>query len=371
MITNFTVGPAKLYTGVEDFLCECLQKGMGELGHRSAEFTEISKQTIADFRDFFEVPKDYRIFYTYSATEGLELALKNCVEKKSTHVVNGNFGNLWAGLAKKTGAGTKTQEIFSLETENLHHGERVDIQKILEKKPEISDNTEMLCITANETASGVAYSPEEITEISGSALLAVDITSGIGGYAYDFSSADIWAFSVQKALGLPAGLGILIVSPRAYEKSLQLEKQGQDLGGHHSFSALEKKMSGKFQTPSTPNFLGILGLGYISRQFKKDFGTVKNLAEITAKKARNFYDFLENSEISQNLKPLVRDKKAQSNTILVATGDEKFLAEKFSELKSTGIQIGKGYGKFKPQNFRIGNFPVHKESDLENLRRFL
>jgi len=379
MITNFTVGPAKLYHGVENFLCECLQNGYGELGHRSAEFSEISKQTISDMRSFFQIPENYRIFYTYSATEGLELATKNCVNTNATHVINGNFGNLWAGLSEKTG---KIVQKFSLETEGLHHGERVDLQKIL---PEISQNKEtlpeMVCITANETASGVAYSPSEISgfsqklsEISEDILLSVDITSGMGGYAYDFSSADIWAFSVQKALGLPAGLGILIVSEKAYQKSLAREKSGNDVGGHHSFSGFEKKMKGKFQTPSTPNFLAIAGLGYISRKFSEDFGTIQNLAKITQKKAEKFYAHIEkNSEIF-GLSPLVMDKKSRSNTIVVLRGadknpeiSEKSLAEKFKNLKNSGIQIGKGYGTFKSQNFRIGNFPVHAWEDLENI----
>lgn len=367
MITNFTVGPAKLYTGIENFLCECLQKGYGELGHRSAEFTRLSQQTISDFREFFEVPEDYKIFYTYSATEGLELATKNLVTQKVAHVSNGNFGNLWAGLSQKTG---KIVQKFSLESEGLEHGERVSLQKIL---PEISPETEMVCITGNETASGVAYSPSEISNFSqnlkqkfsgntNDPLLAVDITSGIGGYAYDFSSADVWAFSVQKALGLPAGLGIVIVSPRAYAKSLAREEAGNDVGAHHSFSALEKKMAGKFQTPTTPNFLGILGLGYIARTFAQDFGTVQNLEKITREKAENFY-----KNIPESLSPRVKDSKARSITILVLTGAEKVLAEKFSGVSEEGIQIGKGYGGFKKEDFRIGNFPVHSSYDVNNL----
>jgi len=400
MITNFTVGPAKLYHGVEDFLCECLQNGYGELGHRSAEFSEISQNTIQNLRSFFEIPENYRIFYTYSATEGLELATKNCVNTNVTHVINGNFGNLWAGLSEKTG---KIVQKFSLETEELQHGERVNLQKIL---PEISKNSEnipeMVCITANETASGVAYTPSEISEfsqklseISEDILLSVDITSGMGGYAYDFSSADIWAFSVQKALGLPAGLGILIISEKAYQKSIERElgesgeksensavrKRKNDVGGHHSFSGFEKKMKGKFQTPSTPNFLAIAGLGYISRKFSEDFGNIKNLAKITQEKAEKFYTQIEkNAEIS-GISPLVNDKKARSNTILVLKGtdqnsekpeiSEKLLAETFKNLKNSGIQIGKGYGTFKSQNFRIGNFPVHTWEDLESILKNL
>lgn len=390
MITNFTVGPAKLYHGVESFLCECLQNGYGELGHRSAEFSKISEQTIADFRKFFEVPQDYRIFYTYSATEGLELATKNCVTKNVTHVSNGNFGTMWAGLSQKTG---KTVQKFSLESEGLEHGQRVDLQKIL---PEISEDLEkkpeMVCITANETASGVAYSPSEIFGFSSelkqkfsgngdSPLLAVDITSGMGGYAYDFSSADIWAFSVQKALGLPAGLGILIVSEKAYQKSVTRESEKKskggknDVGAHHSFSSLEKKMNGKFQTPTTPNFLGIAGLGYIARTFAKDFGTVGNLEKNTREKAENFYEQVEKNSETSGLSPLVTDKKSRSTTILVLKGvtedSEKFLEEKFAQIKNSGIQIGKGYGGFKPQNFRVGNFPVHGTEDLENVLKNL
>jgi len=234
----------------------------------------------------------------------------------------------------------------------------------------------MICLTANETAAGVAYSPQEIFTFSqklknskyfADTLLGVDITSGIGGYAYDFASADIWAFSVQKALGLPAGLGLLIVSPRAYEKSIQLEEEKKDVGAHHSFSGLEKKMKDKFQTPATPNFFGILGLGHISRTFLKDFGSMKNLEKITTDKAQDLYNFLENS---QCFKPRVSDINARSKTIIIAkkrNDSEKFLAEKLNKLQESGMQIGKGYGPYKLQEFRIGNFPVHTKNDIENL----
>jgi Phosphoserine aminotransferase len=50
-------------------------------------------------------------------------------------------------------------------------------------------------------------------------LLGVDVTSSMGAVEYNFSVADAWFFSVQKAFGMPAGLGILIVGPKILEKA--------------------------------------------------------------------------------------------------------------------------------------------------------
>ena len=53
-------------------------------------------------------------------------------------------------------------------------------------------------------------------------LIAVDAVSSAPYGDLDYRLLDIVFFSVQKLFGLPAGLGILIVSPRAIEKSEQL-----------------------------------------------------------------------------------------------------------------------------------------------------
>jgi phosphoserine aminotransferase len=74
----------------------------------------------------------------------------------------------------------------------------------------------------------------------------------MAGIKLDFRLADIWYASVQKCFGLPAGLGLLICSPGAI-------KQAEELGERNHYNSLTfmKEMMNKWQTPFTPNVLGI------------------------------------------------------------------------------------------------------------------
>ncbi len=352
LVTNFTVGPAKLYHGVADFLCAELQNGLGEVSHRSKTFTEMSAASITAFREFFQIPDEYHVFYTYSATEGMEILTRSAVDEKVCHVSNGNFGNVWAKTSQK--AGKIVQKISN------ENGTRVELSEIIP-----AQNTELLAITANETATGIAYSPQEITEIRNTfpeILLGVDVTSSMGAIAYDFSKADGWFFSVQKAFGLPAGLGVLIVSPRLMQKAAARQESGADVGCHHRLTDLEKSMSGKFQTPTTPNVMNIAALGYISRQLQSDFGSLVELHKMTQTKAQLLYDFFADHS---KFRPAVATGRSES--VIVVDGSEADLADLHQRLKASDIEVGKGYGGKKAVQIRIGNFPVHKMADIENL----
>lgn len=356
---NFTVGPAKLYTGVEDNLIENIKNGYASLSHRSSKFSYISKEGINYFKKFFNIPKDYKVYYTYSATEGLELSIRALVSQKSIHYVNGTFGWVWANIARKNGKKTIIkEEIFGnrapLQFSNL------DIE-----------NCDMACVTANETSSGIGCSSQEISEFSKKlpkeTLLAVDVTSSMGGLSYNFLDADIWAFSVQKAFGLPAGLGVMIVSPKAYEKAKTLLETGKEGGNHHSFVALEKIMAEKFQTPTTPNVLGICSFQFINKKFTEDFSSVKYIEAKTVEKANFLYDFFDSHS---KFKPFIANKNNRSKTIIVIEGTLENIREKKKYLESKGVLVGSGYGLYKETQFRIANFPVHTMEDMKYLVSF-
>lgn len=348
---NFTVGPSKLYPGVTDFITRSLQEGLGELSHRSPQFSILSENTLTSFRSFFQIPDDYHIYYLSSATEGMEVVLRSGVTTKSCHVVNGNFGELWSKQAQRA----------QKEVQVLTNGEqRVPLDAIV---PDA--DAELLAITANETASGISYSPEDLAKIRHrypECLLAVDVTSSMGAVAYDFRSADAWFFSVQKALGMPAGLGLLVVSPRFFEKAHLREAEGHDVGAHHSLPGLHKKMVGKYQTPTTPNVLSIATLGFLADSLQKEYGDIVSLYQYTSAKAQKLYAFF---EAHPSLSPAVQE--GRSETTIVVDGSEDYLQDLHARLATKDIVVGKGYGLKKTTQLRIANFPVHREEDMQVL----
>ena len=84
--------------------------------------------------------------------------------------------------------------------------------------PSRPDDTDLVCITQNETSTATQLREGFILNLYnrlGGALLAVDATSSLAGLNLKYIKADIWYGSVQKCFGLPAGLGVMILSPRA------------------------------------------------------------------------------------------------------------------------------------------------------------
>lgn len=401
-VTNFNVGPAQLYDGVAEFYSEILTSGIGSISHRSQKFTDISKAGLDCARLFFTIPEDYKIYYTYSATESMELVIRGLIEEKSAHVVNGNFGNVWYKVAVHNGRKTQKFE-NNTNKKNVSENTRVELNDVIEEVKSYENNSDKnsrkkidtVCITGSETASGIGYSPNEISEfsekiknVSEDILLAVDVTSGMGGINYNIASADVWLFSVQKSLGLPAGLGFLILSPKAYVRAQKIEEERSgvavneksDFGNHHSVASLEKKMSGKSQTPTTPNVLAIAGFGYICKTWLEDFGDINELSAQTDEKAELYYSFFESAENTSDFIPAIEDPKARTKTVIVIKlkNSENLTEEKISEkmtkqtkrLADAGFVVASGYGKLKTTQLRLANFPVHTIADIENLLHY-
>src|SRR5690606_37779547 len=79
---------------------------------------------------------------------------------------------------------------------------------------------ELVCLTQNETSTGVSIPEDSIhrlVEKYPDKLFAVDAVSSCPYTRLDYSKLDCVFFSVQKCFGLPAGLGVMVVSERAME----------------------------------------------------------------------------------------------------------------------------------------------------------
>ena len=110
-----------------------------------------------------------------------------------------------------------------------------------------------MCVTQNETSNGT-----QIRDLSPfrkafpEAIIAVDVTSSLGGIELDYLQGDVWFASVQKCLGLPAGMGIMICSPKAIQRAEEIN----DRKYYNSLLFIHENFQ-KFQTHYTPNVLSI------------------------------------------------------------------------------------------------------------------
>ncbi len=346
----FTPGPSQLYPTVEKHIKTAFEENIPSISHRSARFHEIFQSAIKRIRKLLGVPNSYAIFFLSSATEAMERIIQNTVEKKSFHFVNGSFSKKFYQIGIDLGKNSCA--------ENLEMGEWCDIKNV-----RIIPDAELITFTQNETSTGVSIPIKDIESISvrhPKILIAVDIVSSVPYVNLPFEKLDCVFFSVQKGFGLPSGLGVLIVSPRAVEKANFLKNRGLSTGSYHSFDALYKQYQ-KYQTPETPNVLNI----YLLEKITKDMlhKGIQNIRNETDEKAALLYDFIESRT---DFSLFVNNSQIRSKTTIVIStphGSQEII--QFA--KNRGYILGSGYGEMKDRQIRIANFPAHNMKNLKKL----
>ncbi|GGK83795.1 aminotransferase class V-fold PLP-dependent enzyme [Rufibacter glacialis] len=346
----FTPGPAQLYPTVAGHLQTALDKQVFSQSHRSQAFKDLYQRADEGLRALFQLPQDYAIYFTGSATEIWERSLQSLTAQHTFHLVNGSFSKKYLDHAKWLGRQAQVlQKPF---------GQGFSLAEI-----QVPTGTELLTITQNETSSGVCMPVGDIHALRSlfpEPLVSVDMVSGAPYAALDFSQVDMAFFSVQKGFGLPAGLGVWLVNERCREVAATLEGQ-QYTGGHYSIASLHDQYQ-QFQTPCTPNVLDIYLLTHVVEDMlAKGIDTIRQETEA---KAQQVYAFLEESAL---FAPFVQEKAHRSPTVLVAEVMEKPAAEVISHLKAQGLVVGSGYGAFKEKQIRIANFPAVTEQEIDRL----
>ncbi|MEO5599431.1 MAG: aminotransferase class V-fold PLP-dependent enzyme [Cyclobacteriaceae bacterium] len=346
---NFTPGPSQLYFTVADHVRQAFKEGIPSLSHRSKRFEQISKETTDGLRQLLNVPGDYHLFFTSSATEIWERIFQNLVEETSFHLVNGSFSK-------------RFHEIGILLNKNSRKLNAPEGQGF-ENDLSVDQDTELIVVTHNETSTGVSLPVDWIQELKGfypDALIAVDAVSSLPYPAFDFNKLDSVFFSVQKGFGLPAGLGIWMVNEKCVSKAELLLSKKISIGSYHNIPTLLAHAK-KNQTPETPNVLAIYLLSKVVEDFLRR--GVDNIRKETDYKAAILYQALEKHPF---LSPFVKVKKFQSKTVIVADCGEQ--TEKLSIfLSKKGLFPGEGYGAFKKTQLRFANFPAHSKEQYELL----
>ncbi|TLV01238.1 aminotransferase class V-fold PLP-dependent enzyme [Dyadobacter luticola] len=346
MIT-FYPGPSKVYPQVAQYIQEAFDSGIISANHRSQEFMQMLERTIAGLKSKLAVPDDYEVYFVSSATECWEIIAQSLIIDSSLHVFNGAFGEKWMEYTHKISL--RTSEASFDYNENL----------LLDHSAVFSKN-EVICITHNETSNGTKVPDSFLADVRQefNNVIAVDATSSMAGVALPWENADVWYASVQKCFGLPAGMAVMIVSPRAVE---QAEVVGERK--HYNSLLFIRDNFLKFQTPYTPNTLGI----YLMEKVMQQVTPIEELQIQTLERARNWYAFL--AENGYEL--LVENEEVRSDTVIAVRETKERVAYLKKSAKAAGITIGNGYGKEKETSFRIANFPAIEDSEIRTLMDFL
>lgn len=349
MIT-FNPGPSQVYPKLKEYFSDAYDEGIMSIPHRSDRFSEIYNGIIRLLQEKLNVPPDYSVYFFSSATECWSVIAECAVEDSTVHAFNGSFGKRWYHYSY-----TINGRVARIELDPDESWELI--------REESGMNTfEMMCVSQNETANGTQFRPSFIKEFHQwlpNCQLAIDATSSLGGIELPIEDADIWFASVQKCLGLPAGLAVMLCSPRSVDlfyKHNYKDQYNSLIFTHENYK--------KRQTTHTPNILNI----YLLYRVLQDLEPIKHITTKTLARSQRYYDFFDNHPF---LVPYVRNKVNRSDTVIAVTASPPVIKKVREEAERAGIYLGEGYDYLKDKTFRIANFPAISDEAMETLLGFL
>lgn len=339
----FTVGPVHV---AQDSL-DAMTKPM--ITHRCKEYKELHGAIVEKLRKALRTDDD--IFLVGgSATVMIEGAVRNAVSDKCLGLSNGSFGN----------------RLIECGTLNGKTVEEIHVPWGKAMKPEhlegkVKKDTEAVCWVSNESSTGVLSDSvalaEEVRKQNPDSLIIVDsVTSAM---AADMNlpklQPDAMVFGTQKALALPPGLAIAVVSDRILEKS----KQVKNKGFYTDFVKLKKNADDNYALTTPPVSL-LYALDYkLDKILKEGMDNVYKRHIEMAKMVENWAD--------KKFNGLFPEEGFRSKTIGVVNRGDLDFDTFHSKLKSKGYEISNGYGDVKQTTFRIGHMGDVTPSMLKEL----
>ncbi len=346
---SFYPGPSQVAQVTGEYMTEALESGILAMNHRSVPFMTLLAKTKKTIRKKLMVPEGYEIVFTSSATECWEIIAQSLTGELSYHIFNGAFGEKWFDYTRKLhskAVGLKFDPEDELSTANL----------------DFSGRSSVICLTQNETSNGTRISAGILESFRISfpePLIAIDATSSMAGEFLDFSHADVWFASVQKCFGLPSGMGIMILSPRAVERAYEI-------GENNHYNSLPFILDNyrKNQTPYTPNILGI----YLLYRTMKKRPSIIKVNDLLVKRSEQLEKTVSKQE---EFNFLIQNKSVRSITVAAMEGIPNTIKALKKDAIEQGILLGNGYGEWKETTFRIANFPAISPNEWKTLRKFL
>lgn len=320
-------------------------------GHRMKEASELGTSVINKLKKVLETD-NYVIVWTGSGSLIMEASLRNSVKKGVLNTVCGAFSERWYKMAKANGLPCGAIEV--------EWGKAI--------KPEMVDKElstgkyDVLCLTHNETSTGIMNPIEEIADVVHEkypdVLILVDAVSSLTGAKIDVNKFDVVLTSTQKCVALPPGLSFCTVSDRFFERAATVENRGY----YTDFLMMKKYIDDRGgQTPSTPNLALYNALDFqLDRMLAEGMeNRYKRHSEMAAKvrewAKKHFEMFPEDGYESETV-TVIANTKGTSIADL-----NKALAEK-------GLAIANGYGsKLKEKTFRIAHMGDLKSEDIDEV----
>ena len=345
---RFGSGPSKIRPEALEALYRSGSLVLGT-SHRQKTVKNIVNRVRTGLNELFKLPEGYEVILgNGGSTAFWDIATLNLIEKKSQHLVFGEFSSKFAEAAK---AAPFLDEPTIIKSEPGSH-----------PLPKVEAGVDVYALTHNETSTGVAMPIIRPTGSEG-ALVLVDATSAAGGLDVDISQTDVYYFAPQKSFASDGGLWIAVMSPAAIARVEKIKKSGRWIPTFFDLTtAIEN--SRLDQTYNTPAVATLFLLAEQIEWMNKN-GGLKFAAGRSATSSALIYDWAEKTPYTT---PFVVDPAMRSKVVATINFDESIDALEIAKiLRANGIVDTDPYRKLGKNQLRIAIFPAVDPDDVKKL----
>jgi phosphoserine aminotransferase len=344
---RFGSGPSKVPHEAMAALADAAPGFMGT-SHRREGVRSVVRRIRNGVADLFSLPDGYEVLLgNGGSTLFWDAAAFGLVERRSTHLVLGEFSSKFAAVARAAPHLDEPQVCESPPGARPHRPERVE--------------GDVYAYPHNETSTGVAV---PVHRPEGDALVLVDGTSAAAGMRVDPDQFDVYYFAPQKCFASDGGLWLACCSPRAIERIERLSKERWTPVTLDLSVAIEN--SRLDQTYNTPALATIFLLDHQLQWMLANGGLEFSAGRCDAS-AGILYGWAETHE---HATPFVSDAGSRSHVSATIDFDDAIdAAAVAAALRSNGIVDVEPYRKLGRNQLRIALFPSIEPDDVERLTR--
>ncbi|MBP7548833.1 MAG: aminotransferase class V-fold PLP-dependent enzyme [Gemmatimonadaceae bacterium] len=337
----FVPGP----TNVPDRVLRAMHRAQED--HRSSAFPDLTHGVLRDLKPVFGTTAGRPFVFASTGTGMWEAALTNTLAPGDRVLAArfGQFSHLFIDTAERLG--------LKVDVIDLEWGEALDPSRVAEALvADAAHAIRAVLLVHNETATGVtndvAAVREAIDDAHHPALLLVDGVSSIGSLEFRFDQwgVDVAVCGSQKGFMMPAGLGMLCLSPKALARIEQARFP-------RAYFDLRPQVLHNDQGyfPYTPALAHLFGL-----REALDMIAEQGMPAIAARHAR-LGEGVRRAVAAWGLRFCARDPERRSNTvtaIVVPDGkDARHVID--AAYRRWDLALGSGLGRLNGKVFRIGH----------------
>jgi aspartate aminotransferase-like enzyme len=345
----FLPGPTEVHPDV----LRAMQRAM--IAHRGGEMVRLLEDMERPLQQLFRTERRV-VIGTCAATGFMEMAVRCGIRHRVLALVSGSFGNRFAGIAEACG-----HDVVRLE---VPLGETIEPDMLRDALGR--SEVDAVSLVHSETATGALAPLAELAAVvreHDGVMLLVDGVTSVGGSPVetDALGLDFVFTGSQKALALPPGLALAVVSDRLLERARTLPGRGAylDVVAYHEAFA-------ERQPTNTPAISLLYALAEQCRRIEAEGGVGARWARHDAMR-RAVEAWIDGPGGALGYRYLPREGRRSWTVSCLQTPKGRSGRDIVRAVRSAGWTLGSGYGPLRETTLRIGHMGDHTVAAVEQV----